>query len=143
VFLDFTDGLSAGGYFLLRRGINAGERQSLYQFKREERLKKRDEIGKVFKEGKVVSCSGAKLFVVRNGLDYNRIAFAFSRKFGNAVQRNRARRLGREAYRLKRNRLKTGFDLVLLVYPGKDALSARMEQAAILFSRADLYIEVV
>jgi ribonuclease P protein component len=123
--------------------MNVRERQPLYQFTRVERLKKRNEIGKVFKEGKVVSCSGAKLFIVRNGLNYNRIAFAFSRKFGNAVQRNRARRLGREAYRLNRNRLKKGFDLVLLVYPGKDALSARMEQVTILFSRAYLYTDVV
>jgi ribonuclease P protein component len=78
------------------------------------------------------------LFFRGNGLAHNRIAFTFARKYGNAVERNRARRLGREAYRYMRNRLKGGFDLVLLVYPGKDTLTGRQEQLKVLFSKAGL-----
>jgi ribonuclease P protein component len=115
----------------------------MLRFKREERLKKRDEIRAVFNRGKVVTCSGAKLFVLRNGLSFNRIAFTFVRKFGNAVERNRARRVGREAYRHIRNRLQCGFDLVLLVYPGKDSFSARIKQLGILFSRAGLLVDAL
>jgi ribonuclease P protein component len=96
----------------------------------------------VFNRGRVASCSGAKLFWIANGLSHNRIAFTFARKFGNAVERNRARRVGREAYRQTRYRIKPGFDIVLLVYPGKDFFSARMEQLRILFSKAGLYREV-
>ncbi|MDR3174258.1 MAG: ribonuclease P protein component [Treponema sp.] len=110
----------------------------IFRFKREERLKKRDEIRAVFNRGKVVTCAGAKLFVLQNGFSFNRIAFTFARKFGNAVERNRARRVGREAYRHARNRLQRGFDLVLLVYPGKDSFSARMKQVRVLFSKAGL-----
>jgi hypothetical protein len=55
-----------------------------------------------------------------------------------------------------KNRLKTGFDLVLLLYPasrgtavsepvpqaaGKDCLAARMEQLQHLFNRAGLFME--
>jgi RNase P protein component len=65
----------------------------------------------------VVYCPGAKLFFFANDLPYNRIVITFARKFGNAVQRNRARRLGREAYRLMRDNCKAGYDLVLLLYP--------------------------
>jgi ribonuclease P protein component len=79
---------------------------------------------------------------MENGLSHNRIAFTFARKFGNAVERNRARRVGREAYRLLQNRLKTGYDLVLLVYPGKDFLADRMDQLTMLFSRAGLLTEI-
>jgi ribonuclease P protein component len=74
-----------------------------------------------------------------NGLAYNRIAFTSVRKFGNAVQRNRARRVGREAYRHIRNELKTGYDVVLLVYPGEDSFVRRMEQLRALIFRAGLY----
>jgi len=76
--------------------------------------------------------------MLRNGLPHNRIAFTFSRKFGNAVERNRCRRLSREAYRMLRNELREGYDLVLLVYPGQDVFSVRMEQMRKLFSRAGL-----
>jgi ribonuclease P protein component len=72
-------------------------------------------------------------------LSYNRIVFTFARKYGNAVNRNRARRVGREAYRHIRNELKDGYDLVLLVYPGKDSFARRMEQVRILFSKAGLF----
>jgi ribonuclease P protein component len=113
----------------------------VFRFKREERLKKRDEIRAVFNRGKVVTCSGAKLFVLQNGFPFNRIVFTFARKFGNAVERNRARRVGREVYRQVRNRLQCGFDLVLLVYPGKDSFSVRMKQVGILFSKAGLLVD--
>jgi ribonuclease P protein component len=76
--------------------------------------------------------------VLKNKLPHNRIAFVFSRKFGGAVERNRARRVGREAYRHLRARIKTGYDLVLLVYPGKDNFQDRMEQLQNLLSRAAL-----
>ena len=108
------------------------------RFPRKERLKGRDEIREVFSRGKVVSCPGAKLFRHRNGLEHNRIAFTFSRKYGNAVARNRSRRLSREAFRFLRNELRAGYDLVLLVYPGRDIFSARMDQVRDLFSRAGL-----
>ncbi|MDR2740518.1 MAG: ribonuclease P protein component [Treponema sp.] len=109
-----------------------------FRFKRDERLKRREAIRAVFNHREAVSCPGAKLFWLGNGLAHNRIAFTFARKFGNAVERNRARRVGREAYRLLKNQLKNGYDLVLLVYPGKDFLADRMDQLETLFSRAGL-----
>jgi ribonuclease P protein component len=60
------------------------------------------------------------LFYLENGLGRNRIVFTFARKFGNAVRRNRARRLGREAFRLMKAALKSGWDLALLLYPAAD-----------------------
>jgi ribonuclease P protein component len=112
------------------------------RFGRRERLKKRDDITGVFKKGRFVTCPGAKLFYLRNGLSHNRVAFTFTRKYGNAVARNRARRLGREAYRLSKKGVKTGYDLVLLVYPRTDEkpdfLSLRMRQLESLFAKAGL-----
>jgi ribonuclease P protein component len=123
----------------LEGGLWAGKSKGSFRFPRAERLKKRAHIREVFRKGQGLGCSGAKLFVLPNGLSHNRIAFTFSRKFGTAVVRNRARRLGREAYRHIGYALKPGHDVVLLVYPGKDTLNERMDQVKRLFSKAGLY----
>jgi len=64
--------------------------------------------------------------------------------YGNAVSRNRAKRLGREAYRLMKNRLSGGYDLILLVSSeteqnrSESALSYRTWQLETLFLKAGL-----
>ncbi len=113
-----------------------------YRFRREERLKRARDIAKAFAQGKKASCSGAKLFYIENGSGKNRIAFTFARKYGNAVRRNRSRRISREAYRHVKFRLRLGFDMVLLVYPNGDDYSRRVGQLDSLFERAGLLQEV-
>jgi ribonuclease P protein component len=115
------------------------ETGSSFRFPRREKLKGSKEIREVFNRKRSFSCPGAKLFILCNGLPHNRIAFTFSRKFGNAAERNRSRRLSREAYRLLRNELQKGYDLVLLINPGRDIFSVRMNQLSTLFSRAGLW----
>jgi len=112
-----------------------------FRFRREEHLKGRKEIREVFGKGRAYNCRGAKLFILKNDLPYNRICFSLSRGFGNAVSRNRARRLGREAFRLIKNRLECGYDLILLVYPESELslnLQDRCGQLESLFKKAGL-----
>ncbi|MDR1868681.1 MAG: ribonuclease P protein component [Treponema sp.] len=123
---------------------------SSFRFRREEHLKGRNEIREVFGRGKRFGCRGAKLFVLKNELPHNRICFTFSRGFGNAVARNRSRRISREAYRHLLPRLSAsagadgGCDIILQVYPETErlftagALSDRAGQLEFLFTKAGL-----
>lgn len=52
-----------------------------------------------------------------NGLSHNRLGLSVPRRVGNAVRRNRVKRLLREAYRLNRHGWPTGYDLVIAVRP--------------------------
>jgi len=123
------------------------EHRSDFRFRREERLKGRKEIREVFGKGKRYGCKGAKLIVLNNNQPFNRICFSFSKskdlRFVNAVYRNRAKRIGREAFRLMKGRISNGHDLILLIYAepdsGNASLSARIRgQLEFLFIKAGL-----
>ncbi len=107
-------------------------------FCRLERLKKSSEFKHVFKEGKRVSVSGAKLYFVRNEKSINRIGFAIPRGYGTSVERNYSKRLSREVYRTLKGCLRIGYDIVLLTYPGRDTFSQRSEQLTYLCEKAGL-----
>ncbi len=54
---------------------------------------------------------------------FTRVGLTTSKKVGNAVQRNRWKRLLREAYRLHKAEFPQGFDLVIIVSKGANATS--------------------
>ena len=106
---------------------------------REERLKRKTDFDSVFSVGKRRGCSGARLVYRPNDLGYSRFAVCPVRKYGNAVERNRVKRICRELFRGMKDRIKPGFDIVLVVYPGKDTYKAREEQFSFLLEEEQLF----
>ena len=109
------------------------------RFTRQERIKRPVDIQNLFKNGRKVSIPGAKLFFKPNGLKINRIAFILPRHYGNAVERNLSKRLSRESYRYFRNHIMSGYDMLLLIYPGSDFFSIRNSQLQQLVRKAGLF----
>ena len=77
-------------------------------------LRKQRDFSRVYNRG---SSRGSRYVVIlykENGLGYTRTAFVASKKVGNAVTRNRARRLMREAYRSLEAGIAKGYDIIFV-----------------------------
>ena len=77
-------------------------------------LNRQKDFDAVYRQGKSEASRYVVLFYRRNDLDRTRISFLASKKVGNSVERNRARRLMREAFRLSGMVISPGYDLVII-----------------------------
>ena len=77
-------------------------------------LRRKDDFTSIYKKGRSVGERYIVLFYKKNNLSYNRIAFLASKKVGNSVERNRARRLMKENYRFLKSHIRNGYDLVFI-----------------------------
>ena len=78
------------------------------------RLRSNIQFKKVYRSGKSYGNRLIVLFVFKNGLKYNRVGYAVTKKVGNSVTRNRVRRRMKEIYRLNCFKIKKGYDLIFL-----------------------------
>ena len=60
------------------------------------RLRKNEDFKTAYKKGKNYWNKNLILYKKKNGLDYSRIGFSITKKFGNSVERNRAKRRSEE-----------------------------------------------
>jgi ribonuclease P protein component len=83
------------------------------RFPREARLRRQAEFDRVY--GQNVYAADATLVVqgCRNGMTRSRLGLSVSRRVGNAVLRNRWKRLIREAFRRHYHQLPQGIDFVV------------------------------
>lgn len=77
-------------------------------------LRNKKDFSKIYKNGKSVGDRYIVLFYRKNYLNYNRKAFLASKKVGNSVSRNRARRLMKESVRLLDFHLPEGYDYIFI-----------------------------
>lgn len=81
-------------------------------------LRRDEDFNRIYKRGRSTVTRYLVLFYMRNNKEFNRTAFLASKKVGNSVKRNRARRLMREAYRHLLPEIKEGNDLIIIARNG-------------------------
>ena len=104
--------------FLMRRSLS-----------KTEIIRRQQDIDRIFKQGKRISCKGMRLIAIENEFSFDRFIVIPAKHYGNAVQRNLVRRRCKEIFRLYEGRRmlsnevedKTikGRDIAVVVYPGK------------------------
>lgn len=77
-------------------------------------IKLNREFRKCYARGKTAVCGNIVVYAVKNRMGINRFGLTVSKTVGNAVKRNRAKRLMREAYRSTRAFQKQGFDIIIV-----------------------------
>ena len=78
-------------------------------------LRRKTDFSAIYNKGKSVGDRYVVLFYRKNHLPYNRMAFLASKKVGNSVKRNRARRLLKESFRLTEMNIPTsGYDFIVI-----------------------------
>ena len=86
-----------------------------YRFEPHQHLRRTAEFDRVFARRRSASDRWLIVYGCENGLPYLRLGLSVSIKVaGRAVQRNRLRRLYREAFRLTQQQMPVGLDLVLI-----------------------------
>lgn len=77
-------------------------------------LRKDKDFSAIYRRGKSVGDRYLVLFYRPNNLTYNRTGFLASKKVGNSVKRNRAKRLMKESFRKIEAYLPTGYDFIII-----------------------------
>jgi len=106
-------------------------------FPKEVRLLKRGQYLKLSKQGKRVYSDCFIAIVLKGTAQNNRIGITISKKVGNAVERNRIKRVIREYFRHNKEKISKPMDINIIARKGLTALSNReiIEKLDKLFSK--------
>ena len=77
-------------------------------------LKKNYEFKNVLNKGKFYKGKYVTIYLLKNKKEENIIGIAISKKLAKAVKRNRIKRLIRESYRLQKDNLEKGYNIVFI-----------------------------
>ncbi len=96
-------------------------------------MNRNQDFQRLYRGGAFCSLGSAILYAMPNGRSENRLGITAGKKVGNAVKRNRAKRIVREAYRAAELQMPIGLDIVIVarsVLPEQNAavLTAAMQK---------------
>ena len=100
-----------------------------YRLDKTRRIINNNEYRLVYKHGKYEVGRLCVLYRMPGAKQKTRIGFVTGKKVGGAVERNRARRLMKEVYRLNQHQIREGYHIVIVGRgPLKDATYERAEK---------------
>ena len=85
-----------------------------YTFRRKQRLRRRDDFRRVIRTARSAADHRLVVYVAANNLGCTRLGTSVGKRIGPAVERNRVKRLIREAFRLLQYELPSGLDLLVI-----------------------------
>jgi ribonuclease P protein component len=110
---------------------------------RRSRLSRSAEFDRVYRQGRSQASRYLVLYAFpRGGEDGPRLGLSVSRKLGGAVDRNRIKRLLREAFAAEEATLARGYDLVIVARPDLKELAERDGVEGIRAALAELVTRV-
>ncbi len=77
-------------------------------------MRQNKDFQRLYRKGAFCSLGAALMYVFPNQLPYNRLGITAGKKVGNAVKRNRAKRIIRAAYAAVEPQLPIGLDIVIV-----------------------------
>ena len=95
-------------------------------FTREERIRKRNDFITVYRTGVRIATRHFVVYVCKNQLGSRRLGVSIGKKIGNAVKRNRIKRLLREFFRLNKDILPDSHDFVIVATRDASSLHYRV-----------------
>ena len=100
-----------------------------YEFPKSRHMRNTRDFARVFALRCSTRMPDLLVFAAANSLPYARVGLSVSRKQGNAVRRNRLKRLIREAFRQTQHNLPPGLDLVCIPVQGSDPTVERLSDS--------------
>ncbi|MGR3319080.1 MAG: ribonuclease P protein component [Candidatus Anammoxibacter sp.] len=83
-------------------------------FTKANRLTKKNEFKNIFEKGRVFKNSNIVAYILLNNKRNARLGVIVKKKIGNAVKRNRIKRLFREAFRINKHHLTRCVDVIII-----------------------------